>query len=621
MKKYLFLFFIIAILFVLPLASAATVLSVDKVDLISNYEDLDGDIWLIEWIATGETDEIYGQIDADEISDGDYCASHDLKISSEPSINWCEWRIDPEYSWRKVRKLDYNKEIMWPWEIEDWITECQNKAGHKGDVCRPTSLNFQSECICVYYVGDTSTPGTIRDQPDTHYEIEFAVEVEDDTESAVLSSDGGDGTYGSSVKLGDNTWIYWLGNLVSAKTWTNPSPNSEMAMHTSDAWKITDADYYNDFKDYDRSGWWDCFSSWRENWRNVAYLDESGLDECMDTHESYADRALVRKSGGLFVNQGLNVEDEDSMSKSYVKATLDHQFIYPEFRIYVDADWVGINKPVGEPQIVSVSIDKFATNGQLKVSVKNKGDYPGSFELYAQCTGPLDYTDETRHFSLDDGETRNIGLSLTCYTDKDEESGSCTIYFKETTTQEVVSTDTDGICSGITTCIENQEWCDIYNGRDVIYKCSSDGMSSSIKETCSEDEVCEYKNFVPACVEEDNNDDDDDDDGECEWWNLSCHVNNIMDGIKEWAEGILGQFMILQILVSALVFIFGSALTFSWLKKHLDHKGVVIMSTLAVGSILALITYFFLIWGIVVTVIYVIARMLIGYLIPGGKKQ
>jgi len=549
---------IVVILFGITGVKAGSLISASRVDYMTSDPNLllRGPVWVIDWTAGGETDTIYGLIHAEDIKD-EYdkkFAKHDLEISSDPITNYVIWRLDPiPESTRtpKIRGFSYEiKSFSFGLGADDYIKQCQSNPNYIVHTSRSDML-VQS-ILCVFYDDryGIGTPAYIRTPPETYFTINFNIKSGTNTTKVTIDSGGEDVKQGSNWKSDDGRiYIRWIGNLMSSRLWIDPP--DDIAVYTKDGWGVRQKSVYDDYKKL-YGQMYDKVLEW-----SYAYT----LNEANNIFDSYIrqlndDYYLLMNAvpRDAFVAQGITFVDKYNKYTGRIRADLKHQFIYPEFRLYVVADWIGVYKPVGIPEIVNAYCQNFRQpNGKICVRVHNKETRnAGSFELRAVCDSPFRYADQTYRFQLGPNEYKNFELNIEGYTDKTQEQGHCRVYLKETTSGVEVHEDVYCYVLGRQICIPNTKSCS--PDYKSVQICSEDGMSLSTYKVCPEGTRCDIRNGVVDCYSEVGPPPTPPTE-ECIWWNpltwgvcISQAVSGVTSAIVSLLTGILMVIVIIIVI-------------------------------------------------------------------------
>lgn len=195
---------------------------------------------------------------------------------------------------------------------------------------------------------------------------------------------------------------------------------------------------------------------------------------------------------------------------------------YPNYRLLIDAEWVGIFRPNGEPEIISFTIsdliegtDNLQAEGKASITVKNVGTGVGNFDFAFECNNII--VDAIPATSFAAGETKTIRVDVSANARVGCEDVSCTLIVTDKTSQIKDSTNT-----GSTVCEVNQ--CDFVNEQQCI---------GSVTQVCGElngvlvwsDGVdcgaggCQLNNGIAECQDEKS---------------LFCNANNICDAVESF---------------------------------------------------------------------------------------
>ena len=289
----------------------------------------------------------------------------------------------------------------------------------------------------------------------------------------------------------------WIGSLVSGNPYPSPSnyvttypvetstwsykgtwrlsPSYELSNYKN-AESITDAriqnwqDFPNDFKCDGLSGCEAIIQSEISKVNDVRNIFVGGTTTTIGTAQTYIDR--------------------DDINSGKVQITLtDRKVNYMNVLFKISADWIGINIPVGKPDILDVNCPTFASgdsSGLCEITVKNTGSGSGTFEASLTNAGTFTQKFTSPSLTFDAGETDIMRIYIDAGLAATDISGTglFTVYDKNNPS----SRDTMSATITMTapkTCVPNAIRISGLN----VYKCKLDGSGEDIILSCASDEA------------------------------------------------------------------------------------------------------------------------------------
>lgn len=162
----------------------------------------------------------------------------------------------------------------------------------------------------------------------------------------------------------------------------------------------------------------------------------------------------------------------------------------PQFKMIIDAEWVGLEELAGEPNIVSCASDVEIDNAeskQVQLRVRNDGDNQGYFVYNAVCDNGIRYT-ASEGITVNKGDTRTFTTSISGRTlTQDDLDGGCTHTFtdlksgkKDSCVNDVKIRHTEDVCSpGVTRCNPDRS--------NELQQCNALGTDWVLLKTCGEE--------------------------------------------------------------------------------------------------------------------------------------
>ena len=478
---------IIILILLTSFVTSLSIDSLDRVDIISNHEDLNKEHWLIEATLDQFDDEIVGYIDKEIIEEGGATAEYDLRLSSEVTERSCDYNLqDTGQDINLVEVID-GVYSWWECGFKTW-TQQQQMCWAVGGIWIDKEL-FD---YCPRCIGISSNLGNYMNvlTPQSNFLAQFDITINGQTESGILNSQSNPEI--PSNQLGNRAWVGWIGNLAGSSQCPIASDQDIKAVEKDNQRKLIYEPNYIIYKNYHSSGMVNC-------------LEQRDADYCVNSYNLKANTALLTKT--------FNSGDGNTafISGDKVRIILDKAVIFPKVKMRIDADWLGIFIGTGEPKILSASSECFAEGsdvGEIIVNIKNVGEEDAPFSLSANCDTPFMSLGNIPNVELDKDQEKTVELPIGVSTDITEDvTGSCIVTMRERNTGDE-DTETVSVCAKASFfCNSGEERCNL----NLIEVCSENVWE--LKEECPSG--CELKDGEYVCIEgKDCDEDEDCDEGE-----------------------------------------------------------------------------------------------------------
>ena len=350
-----------------------TVLSANLVDFISNDPKINGPAYLVTLVASGGSDKIVFTLPSGSSpkSDPSVRTKNEFKVYLESTKQECEYRLRES----DIKLYKFRIETVYP-DIP-WVSEsdCYNKGGIAYFKLKDPVLGVVIGGACVYAypvakIGNTESP---RFNFDVLMKITNGKET---YEKHINNIDSRSVVFGNGIAYAE-----WSGNLVSGVSCPDPEKYGTSFVY-----------------DYDRKGWHQAFSS---DVSKALSLQKYGspkyaIESCYAVHRDVAQ--CVKELNGVVdevLRNGAYFGEVSKDSKGYkVVRAVSEEIQYPVITMRIKADWLGVERLVAKPKIVSVDAPEIQSGLDYRryvyVTVANIGEYDGSFNVYIKCY-PNDY--------------------------------------------------------------------------------------------------------------------------------------------------------------------------------------------------------------------------------------
>lgn len=652
------------------------------------FKDGCEETWFLTVSQKSLDQKVIGIIDKENIEYNQYVAEHDLEIETEVEKYSCDYLIRNQH--RGVYEIGYVTRVIqgtdifkycriqagWPIVVCDDINKILNdKCGDVSGVFfaateRDTYWCWGLKCLDVHcYKGNKiSTYGSIE-HIGTTFESKITMTADDKEAVGYISSDKG-GTVELTTEAEDD-WgeiqadVAWVGSLHGTRDCASPQGQDVVAMYVHDSsygsigWRTTDENDYEEYKRYGGDIYQDSYAGF-ELCLDKYYLQQQPTetpDSCASKWNNKARETLDTKS--IVMEGGRTPSVSGKESQGQIKIELTKLLSYPVLTIYAKGmDWLGIYQACGVPQIEADVADEIRSGSTktIEVDVKNIGEEDATFDVWAECTGSVDFVGQTDHVFVEVGDTEKSYLPISASCVRDEE-GDCTIKARSTgpgckgRDEDEVTTlckAIPGDCTpgekkcgadgNIDICNEDEQWEDYKDCKGL--GCAYDSSGDPYCKVTGEEKICDdgVDNDGDALVDCKDPDCEGeecqltvDDKGVCKdrtcveggyciWWNpltWGACASNFIDDLKER----LGDFFEpLKILGGIIAGVIGFVWSFDWTSRAMDKKIALILSAI-IALCLALIVYFYLIWGIIILVIYLVIKSLLVGMLRGAPTR
>lgn len=466
--------------------TGGTVLSLDSATFSSSSDFFTGENFIITMAQGGLSQSIEGYVTSGDIKDEtDKSVRNDFSIDITNSEQSCNYPI--ETNPYKSPIYDYTL-VEWScgWYDE---SEAVDNCGEDYYVAGKYSASFTCFCVDRTKVTGAISYDTIEN-PNVQTISDIEVSNGDETSTETFDTEGKIKGY-----IGDNVYVTWNGDLMRDSC---PNQAPYYGFYENGEWNLGDKTLYDNYRTI------------ANDYRTAEHLWSSSSDaeDSVDTLNYYSGWARNTVEFG-------EIENPSSLDSAVIEKNLESGVTVPTWTFIVDADYLEIYQPIGDPNIVSASSSTFkaGANGKIVYEIRNDGEGRGSFDVYADCNSPFRMTGNTKTYNVDAGDSVSDFIEISADTDESI-TDSCALYadgVESSDSQRVeVSVDPQQVCEpSVQNCVAGD-----------IQECNSEGSGYEVVEECKVG--CTYENGEPIC--EEDIDDDDDDDYKCPWWNPFCDL-------------------------------------------------------------------------------------------------
>lgn len=572
----------------LPFAigSGFTTLGISNVQFTSNDPLVGGQAWVLTVSQNGVGQSAYG--DYGTIADASGKSSDPFTISISLDKNYATYNIYSQGVF--IKTVEYTSTTYNPFSSS---YGCNRDVWHNWIKPGGTTKVF-----CYNYVNE-GVYGTLGNA-NINFQSTVSISGKSGADSLIISNNGAT----SGISQNGNIQASWFGNFVSGESAPSPSGQGIIAIYdtSTGGWKTGNQNSYTNWKNYDVSGLSACLGT-----------SGSSGGTCFDNYNNYANTLM---SGYQFKTVGGDVATTSgTQSNGIVNLNLPKQLQFPGITMRIKAGFIGINIPVGKPQIVSTDSLVFSTGqtGNIAVTVKNVGTADGSFDIFATCSEGFSQTGGSLRTTISAGQTGTVYIPITSNVVSGTKYGSCTVTAKDVNNPNNYDTKSVSVSSSsISICTEGQ----ISIIGNKIQECQGN-VWKTIKQ-CASTETAKYVNGVPDCVVNKL-------DNKGFFGNLFSKIGDFFKGIGGFFKGIFNFtgdiYSILKSIVILIVFVFsllfGKDLIGSF--KSLRRKQwVAWLISLVIAGALAYFVWKVFFVGLIIFIAFIIIKFAIK-LTPIGR--
>lgn len=459
--------------------SGFSTLSLTNANLESNAPSgspFSGQAWVLTVRLGGLGQSAYGTFSPsdveDETNDGSK-TTKDFSVSVTQQDQECIYPIQNTNQNIPIKKWNYQTWTYVPYINPCSIEEAQNRGiNNIRYVIKPSG---SLTCYAVY--STEQSPVGIYGKTDIRVQMNVDIEAGSKSGSIDLDTDGS-----SQGAISNFAFVEWQGNLDTGKSCPYTTDIPYVPVYRNGQWINGDKQAYNLY-----------VGKYNEGASTTFFGGGSEVTNYVNALNSRAESALVSKSFGSFENRG-------SQSNGRLVSSLSSPIQNPVLTFYIKADTLGIYTPSPNIKFLSSESECFktGTDGFISVKARNDGE-TGTVDFYAVCDGTFS-PQGSREYGFSEGEERTIVIPISASASS-KITGTCTVY-AEHPLMDKKQISTSVCVDPQITCDANKLFCGVSGGNSVVKQCSSDGATSSIKETCQTGYVCDEQGNTAKCVEE-----------------------------------------------------------------------------------------------------------------------
>jgi len=458
------------------------VLSSGRADFLSNDPQVGGSAWLVTVSQNGAGMSAVGTFSPDQMIDvaNGYRAQYPLTIRSRTESQTVSWRIvKGTQAISDVNKQNVNIQAGWdlltPWSYWDNRgKECI--AAHPNEQPMFFKRAWETYGVCVWFNNNRPVAQASPDS-EKNFRVRLSATANNREVVGYLTND-----QQTSVNLGNEVFATWVGSAVSGFDVSFPADTSFVWLPNTGRWQtVSRAAVTN-------------YGLARDNLATcLASQSALSYDDCIVIHRTATSRALAGTS--VVIPDALSAQAVGSQSDGRFVVSLSRPIQFPLITMKIRASWVGFVQLVGVPKILSLGSENVLRTGDTlveQVSVRNVGEFRGSFDVFASCSSPLSSSARQR-VTLDAGQSQTVFLPITGSCSA-QQAASCTFTMVDVSNPSRSSTMSKSYsCRTVVVCTPDAFRC---NG-NVIEKCAADGSRYVPTQTCAG--ACQMDAGVASC--------------------------------------------------------------------------------------------------------------------------
>lgn len=483
--------------------------SADEVRIKNSVLDFSGDKgWVID-AAAGCDNQIMGgttTLPAENIQTSEGSAERDFSLGLSQFEAWFFQGIqDDRTPVFNVRSAVYDCGFYGCISEDHAHTECDQ---FQSDSAQTSPAEFRESHNGNLYCYRVEQVGAVSDwtlAQGTDFQGTFTASAGGQSNSDEISKDDVTATVSVGDVNGDldreHAHITWTGSLAGELRSIDlsgyiPTCDNNCEQHTNEiSWTVGDESQYTSYSNYDSGGFENCVTTQLQNGGDAS--------TCVNAYNSRASNVFLDASKGIKNEAGFQVSDVRTQNgQIQVVADRGTAVDRPEFRIMVDADWIGFDIPTVVPRFVSVPEVTVIGNGQTTatVDVKNTGE-TGEMQVTASCPSPIQGGSDTES-TVESGNTARFLIPIKAGPTPTRDY-TCTVTAQDTDISSTAVTDQmivhaknscpdgdgDGVCDQFDSC-QGKQGPSSNNGcplKEVCDNSVDDDGDGSVDEGCDDD--------------------------------------------------------------------------------------------------------------------------------------
>lgn len=560
--------------------SGFSTLALSQISLESNDPNLAGQVWLMTVSQNGAGQSAYGTTSTLSDAQGDTSNQFTLNLA-----------LNKNYATYPINNLGIAIKTI------SYTTTSYNPFGSLYG-CNPQYWQFAYlpkpaiPYVTTVYCYSLSLAGYFGSIESGNYNFQSTISVQGTggSDSCTISNINANSCYSQY----GNVYASWVGNLVSGMSLPDPTSQGIGAVYdtSTGGWKTSSVAAFNNWNIMDNNnqqGLKSCIDQYGSG--------TTGGSACFNQYDGYESQIMAGTS--FTTSGGITATTTGGQSNGQVILNLPTQFQFPVITMRIKAALIGVNIPVGKPQIISATSPTFQTGqtGNIMVTVKNIGTGPGTFSVGVSCNNGFQQSGNAQTISsLPVGQSQTTNIPLTSNVVSNTATGTCTITATDVNDAQNTATYTVSVSSSaLTICTQGQEQ---FIGQN-IQECQNNAWITI--KTCNSTQHPDYVSGKIQCV--DNSAvGGASSSGQCGLLGLGCAFSGIFSGISNFFQILKWSAVVLGAII-ALIF------TKELLSKTSIEQVISWILAIIVAGIIGLIIYKVIWVAVAVLVVYFLFKL------------
>lgn len=454
-----------------------TVTSISAPNVISNDQSLENLNWLVTTQLSGGDQIVYTIQPSEFESKSGVSTDNPFKITAKGISETLEYRINA--------RTDF---LIYKYYITDIVssgTDCSRiitgAEVYKESPRWLTITGYKKFCVLRSYEGRYGT----LSQPTVKFEADLEISNTIDTYTKKISSDL------SSVAFTDKNnkllaTASWTGSLVKG----NPPPSLPeigiLSTRNSNRWALVSQSKFTQYQIAQNN-----FQSTVLSIPSDGIIDSTSLLNSLKSLNSQLDNTRTSTIYNYdLVSTQYTLVNPTSTSDAKMIYTSKTQILSPQIQWWIRADWLGVERQVGKPQITAISSKRFGNEEQgiITLSVKNIGTGIGNFKATLDSCPTFKQTFVSSDFQVTPGSIVDTEIYVDAGSKNIDLTSTCNVKVYDTTnpTNFAVRPVTLGF-DATRVCTPGQYSSDVTE--NAIYKCNADGLGLTKVKQCDSTEI------------------------------------------------------------------------------------------------------------------------------------
>jgi hypothetical protein len=504
---------IIALLLIIGVSQFSTigglsVISISAPNVISEDQNLANLNWLVT-TKLGGGDQIAYTITPSEFKSHSGLATDDpFKITAKGITETLEYRI--------FLKEDFRIYKYYVTDIMPAGNNCRIISGADLYYESPhwfTFLGYRKFCVLRTWEGRYGTLSS----PTIKFEADLIISNNKESMTRKISSSD------SSVAFTDSAGkpvvtAEWLGSLVTGNPPPPLPPIGILSTHDSNGWAFVSQSKYTQYQ-IAQNG----FETKVKSFPTTGIVDyQSEVDSLKSQNAQLDGTRMITIYNYDPVSTQYTLVNPTSPTNAMMIYTSKTKINDPLVRWWIRADWLGVERLSGKPQIISISSKRFGNGEQgiITLSVRNAGNTDANFKAVLESCQYFKQTYVSSDFRVNQGATVNTEVYVDAGARNVDTTSTCSVRVFDISNP--LNYDTRSVVLGFDAtrvCTPGQFSMDLE--QNAIFRCNSDGLGLVKVKQCTTSEIVKFTGSGNTggfeCVEKDGSNDGGEEKGSFSW--------------------------------------------------------------------------------------------------------